>query len=147
MKRSNKPKSFHLLGWLISPWQTWLAGATLVLLVAIVYWRTLDNGFVWDDSLDVTNNAAIRSLQGLSNIWFQFGTLSQYYPLTHSTFWVEYHLWGLDPRGYHVVNLLLHATSAVLVWRLLVATCASPARGWPRRSSPCIRSRWKVSPG
>ncbi len=100
-------------------WRPWLCAATLVLLVTIVYWPTLENGFVSDDVAYITTNQAIQSLQGLRDIWFKLGTIQQYYPLVFTTFWAEYSLWGLDPRGYHVVNLLLHAAAAVLVWRLL----------------------------
>ncbi len=85
----------------------------------------MSNGFIWDDDDYVTKNSTLTSLDGLSNIWFKLGAVPQYYPLVHSTFWIEYHLWGLHPRGYHVTNLVLHATSVVLVWRLLT-TLAVP---------------------
>ena len=102
------------------PSQTWVWGAMLVLLVTIVYLPTLDNGFASDDDYYIENNPELESLQGLSNIWFKLDTFEQYYPLVLSTFWVEYQLWGLNPRGYHAVNFLVHAAAAVLAWRLLV---------------------------
>ena len=43
----------------------------------------------------------------------------QYYPLTHTSFWIDYHLWGLTTPGYHVENILLHALSSILLWLLL----------------------------
>ena len=101
------------------PWRAWLAGAVLVVLVTIIYWPTLANGFLFDDEYYVENNVALRSTEGLSNIWFKLDTFEQYYPLVLTTLWAEYQLWELDPRGYHVVNFLLHGAAAVLVWRLL----------------------------
>src|SRR5207244_2484301 len=34
-------------------------------------------------------------------------------------YWIEYQLWGLEPRGYHIVNMLLHGGSAILLWLIL----------------------------
>ncbi len=99
-----------------------------VALVAMSYGPALANGFIWDDDAYVTNNVALRSLHGLYDIWLKPGATPQYYPLVFSAYWVEYGVWGLDPRGYHLVNVLLHATSTLLVWRLL-ARLAVPG-GW-----------------
>ncbi len=98
----------------------WLCAALLPLLATIVYWPTLGNGFVSDDKYHVVNNVSLRSLGGLYDIWFKLGTIQLYFPLTHSAFWAQFQLWGLDPRGYHVVNWLLHGIGSVLVWRLLL---------------------------
>ncbi len=100
--------------------RAFLAGVTLGLLPLVVYAPTLWAGFVWDDNVYVTQNATLRSLPGLFEIWFVPRSLPQYYPLVHTTFWLEYHLWGLQAAGYHVVNVVLHALSAVLLWRVLL---------------------------
>jgi hypothetical protein len=71
---------------------------------------------VWDDDDYVVENPMLRSAEGLRRIWTDTAATPQYYPLTHTTFWVEYQLWGIRPAGYHAVNVLLHAASALLLW-------------------------------
>ncbi|HVU89006.1 MAG TPA: tetratricopeptide repeat protein [Pirellulales bacterium] len=96
------------------------AGAgLLVAMVAVAYLPVVRTGFIWDDENYVEGNEALRTVDGLRRIWLVPATEKQYYPLVHTTFWLEYHLWGLRPLGYHLVNVALHATSAVLFWRLL----------------------------
>ncbi len=56
---------------------------------------------------------------GLWRIWFSLESPSQYFPLTYTTFRVERSLWDLNPTGYHWINILLHATNALLLWWLL----------------------------
>ena len=101
-------------------WGT-LAAVLLVVITTAFYVPAFHGGFIWDDDDYVTGNQTLRSLSGLAHIWFQVGATPQYYPLVHTTYWIEYHLWGLNPAGYHVVNVLLHAASAILLWRLLAA--------------------------
>ena len=98
----------------------WLGGALLALLLVVAYLPALRAGFIWDDDDYVTQNATLRDAHGLQRIWCEPGATPQYYPLVHTTFWVEYQLWKLQPFGYHLNNLLLHALAAFLLWRLLV---------------------------
>ena len=93
-----------------------------MLLVVLAHLPAVRAGYVWDDDAYVTENVSLRSVEGLRRIWFAPMSpvvAQQYYPLTLSALWLEYRAWGTDPRGYHVVNVLLHALSAVLLWRLL----------------------------
>ncbi|MHC4216321.1 MAG: tetratricopeptide repeat protein, partial [Planctomycetota bacterium] len=78
-------------------------------------------GFIWEDDLNIQNNLTLRSADGLQQIWFQIDSSPQYYPMTYTTYWLEYQLWKLNPTGYHVVNILLHAAGTVLLWRVLTA--------------------------
>lgn len=103
-----------------SKWNSWFLAAVLALLVASVYWSTLSNGFIWDDETYVEDNLAIRSFSGLWKAWFQWGITPQYYPLVHTLFWVECRLWGLNPAGYHAVNMALQVIAVLLLWRVLV---------------------------
>ena len=96
-----------------------LAAAILILLPCVAYVPLWNAGFIWDDDDYVTKNAMLRSASGLFNIWFNPRSIPQYYPLVHTTFWIEYQTWGLHATGYHVVNVLLHTISSFLLWRLL----------------------------
>lgn len=87
-------------------------------LTLLVYGPALGGAFIWDDAGHVTR-ADLRSFAGLARIWFEVGATQQYYPLLHSTFWIEHHLWGDAPLGYHLINVLWHATAACLVGAIL----------------------------
>jgi len=97
-----------------------LRGALLVAMILIAYAPALGAGFIWDDEANVIDNTTLRSLDGLRQIWFVPRSIQQYYPLMYTSYWLEYQAWGLVPFGYHLVNVLLHAIAAVLVWRLLL---------------------------
>ena len=91
----------------------------LVVLTFLAYIPALSSGFVWDDDAHVTDSRALRTVCGLATIWTNPGATHQYYPLVHTSFWIDYHLWGLNPFGYHLVNVMLQALNAVLLWQLL----------------------------
>ena len=91
----------------------------LVAMTLATYVPAMGGGFIWDDDDYVLHNPTLRTAGGLAQIWFQLGATRQYYPMVHTSYWIEYRLWGLEPTGFHVVNVLLHALSAVLLWRVL----------------------------
>lgn len=95
------------------------AAALLFALTALAYFPALHAGYVWDDDVYVRQNRTLQSLDGLRQIWLDPTRTPQYYPLVFTTFWVEYHLWGLAPFGYHLTNIYLHAVNAILVWLIL----------------------------
>jgi tetratricopeptide (TPR) repeat protein len=97
-----------------------LAAGAILALVLIVYAPVIRTaGFIWDDPQYVTGNPLLRTLPGLLAIWIHPSALPQYYPLVHTTFWIEYHLVALHPALYHVDNVLLHALASILLWRAL----------------------------
>ncbi len=90
----------------------------IFVLVLLIYLPAMHGEFIWDDDILLTNNPLIRSTSGLFDIWFTSKPLD-YVPLTMTSFWFQWRIWGLDPAGYHLVNALLHALGSVLLWRLL----------------------------
>lgn len=97
-----------------------LAGL-LIALTLVAYGPTLDAGFIWDDDDYVTENPTLRTADGLRRIWLDYGATPQYYPMVHTSYWLEYQLWGLEPAGFHAVNVLLHTVGAMLLWAVLAA--------------------------
>ena len=99
-----------------------IACLALGLLVLVCYLPAmLWGGFVWDDHLCIKVDP-VRDVSGLVEIWFSPSAIakeSHYWPLVYTTFWLEHKLWGFDPKGYHIVNVLLHLVNTFLVWHIL----------------------------
>lgn len=91
----------------------------LVAVALLAYTPALFGDWLWDDVDWIRDNAALRSWSGLWQIWFEPGAVIQYYPLTYTTWWLDYHVWGLAPMALHVENVLLHAANALLFGLLL----------------------------
>lgn len=100
-------------------WKLVLGISIIILITTISYIPAMNGGYIWDDDDYLTENTTLRSMEGLRQIWFKIGAVPQYYPLVHTMFWIEYHLWGLAPLGYHIVNVLLHTLNALLLWWIL----------------------------
>ena len=99
-------------------WRSIGLGALLVLLTMVAYGAALRAGFFWDDDQHLTANRCIIGPSGLRGIWTTSSAV--YYPLVLTSFWIQHAIWGLNPFFYHLVNVLMHAINAILLWRVLL---------------------------
>ncbi len=97
--------------------RNWFWAPLLIALVFIAYAQVFRAGFIWDDESHLTRNPCVIGPLGLKEIWTS--TQAVYYPLVLTTFWVLHRLVGLNPLPYHLLNVVLHAASAILLWRVL----------------------------
>jgi protein O-mannosyl-transferase len=96
-----------------------LVAVLLLVVTVLAYWPAMHGTFLWDDTDHISTNKTLRSPHGLWEIWFEPGATCQYYPMTFTGFWVGYQLWGLNPLGYHLLNVLMHCLVALLLWQVL----------------------------
>ncbi|GAF73924.1 unnamed protein product, partial [marine sediment metagenome] len=99
----------------------------IIVIVFCCYWPVINGGFLWDDNDFFINDVPeqpttrlIHASDGLYGIWFSAEAVD-YWPLTLSAFWVQWRCWGMEPQGYHLTNIALHAIGAILIWRVLSA--------------------------
>lgn len=120
----------------------WLAALLVAALTFVAYVPALDNEFVnWDDDHNLTNNENYRGFDGERLRWmFTSFHMAHYHPLTWVSFGVDHALWGMDPRGYHLTNVLLHAGTAVAVLFFALAVFRRLRGGGPGKSSLLVAS-------
>ncbi len=95
-----------------------IAALALVLIASAAFSPVWKAGFIWDDDAHLTANPCIIGPLGLKEIWTS--AHARICPLVLTTFWIEHRLWGLNPLPYHLVNVLMHAASALVLWRVLL---------------------------
>ena len=92
----------------------WAGAIVIVTGCFTAYIPAIEAGFIWDDDKYVTANPLLIAPDGLYRIWFSTDSPSQYFPLVYTTFRAEYQLWGLNPAGYHTVNVAIHCINTLL---------------------------------
>ncbi len=95
----------------------WFWALLLIAFVSIAYTQVFRADFIWDDESHLTQNPCVVGPLGFKEIWTT--TQAVYYPLVLTTFWALHKFVGLNPLPYHALNVLLHAVSAILLWRVL----------------------------
>jgi len=121
---------------LLQRWTSRLVSVLIAVVTFAAFLPTLQNQFVaWDDGKNLLNNYHYRGLGWTQLRWMWTTHRGHYIPLTWMTFGLDYLLWGMNPVGYHLTNLLLHVANAVVfffvVRRLLTRALSSPSeRGY-----------------
>lgn len=93
----------------------------------MAYWNSLPGEFVYDDNVVIVDRVEIQSLHSIPTLFKQSywgpgrGSFGAYRPLTNVSFALNYAVSGLNPTGYHIVNILLHGVNAVLIYALVLA--------------------------
>jgi len=111
-----------------------LFSVLLILLGFIVYANSLQNGFVWDDIIYISGDLHITDLKYLKEVFsFPLGHFSIYSdrqgepfyrPLQSASFIMDYFLWGKEPFGYHLTNVLFHTSTAILLYFFILKLTA-----------------------
>ncbi len=94
--------------------RTSVRAAAIFLFSVAVYLPALHAGFIWDDADHLTQNPCVVGPLGLKEIWTS--TRAVYYPLVLTSFWALHKIVGLSPFPYHLINVLMHSGSALLLW-------------------------------
>jgi len=95
---------------------------TIIVITFGVYANSLGGNFVYDDLSQIAKNPWIQDIRHipdilLSQAWGFEGASSNYYrPLAFLIYMVDYHLFGFDPWGFHLTNVLMHTGVSVLVF-------------------------------
>ncbi len=114
-----------------------LPPALVSLVVLVSFSPALTAGFLnWDDDYNFTANPRYRGLSPSHLAWmFQTFLMGHWHPLTWITLGVDYTLWGMNPAGYHLSSVLIHAANAALLFvairRLLALAGSTPPGPWP----------------
>jgi tetratricopeptide (TPR) repeat protein len=115
----------------------------LVVITFAVYYGTLANGFVSDDNRQIIGNPWITGLEYLPEIFTQHsfgfkktgGAAITFRPMVFVLYMLQYALFGLDAWGWHLVNVLLHAANAVMVYLVVGFLLQDVRRGPPAAST------------
>lgn len=139
-------------------WLAKLAGAALlVAAIGEAYFPALSAPFVFDDSAGVVNNVSIRQLWPLwdaerpSPLRPAPDLPTSARPLVNLSLALNYAAGELDPRGYHLVNIVLHALAALVLWAVVAGALRLPAFAGRFEASAsllgyCVALLWALHP-
>jgi len=108
--------------------QRFLPVFVIVFLGIVCYSNALRNGFVWDDKSEILGNRFLRSWEFLPRLFTTdlreaYGSEGEptplYRPLRTVLHLIDFQMWGPNPFGFHLTNVILHVANGLLVFSLL----------------------------
>src|SRR3989339_2269897 len=97
---------------------------TIILISLLLYLNTLPNTFVYDDAYVITENYFIKSWGNLPKLftkdYLPFSGELSYRPVVTLTYFIDYAIWRLNPFGYHLTNVILHAINCFLLYAVVL---------------------------
>lgn len=108
---------------------SYLSLLIIVCLSSAAYFNTLFNGFVYDDRVQIVMNQWIKNIKYIPDIFFRNvwgftelegvvtkGISNYYRPLMHTIYMLTYFIFGLQPWGFHLVNIIIHTGISILIF-------------------------------
>jgi len=90
------------------------------LVAALCYAQTLNSEFVSDDHFLILENPIVQNNDlakiFLSRFWITSASSLYYRPLVTLSYWIDLHLWGVNPKGFHLTNIILHVLNSIMVF-------------------------------
>ena len=99
-----------------------LAIAAICLTGILIYSNTLDSPFQFDDQRSIVENYSLREPFNLKGIW----NFDQVRSVAYFSLAINYHFSHLQVRGYHLINIIIHLSSAILVCWFVHLTFSTP---------------------
>jgi hypothetical protein len=89
----------------------------IVLFTCGIYANSLFNGFVLDDEVIIVFNPTTQHLCNVREVLFAPDVIKPYYrPLNRASYLIDYQLFGMNPLGFHAVNIFIHLINAILLY-------------------------------
>ncbi len=122
--------------------QTLIFSLVLLAVTLFLFMPSMKGTFLWDDHYFVSQNPMILGPHFLRNFMrspfggppgldeqsLRLGQAMPFYrPLTSFSYWLDYHIWGLNPAGFHLVNIILHFFNGLLVLLIFTRLGIRPA--------------------
>lgn len=106
----------------------------IIALGFVAYSDSMAGKFIWDDNSLIVDNSVVKSWANIPGIFTKDNistptgkTFHFYRPVQIITYMYDYSLWGLDPKGYHLTNILLHVLAALALFWFLNMLCHDSA--------------------